>query len=614
MAAVLALAALIVTAGPAPERPVPFAVVVVDDQTGRGVPLVELKTVNEIRYVTDSAGVAAIDEPGLIGRSVFFHVRSHGYEFAKDGFGIRGQALKVVAGGGATIRVKRVNVAERLYRVTGGGIYRDSVLVGRPTPIKEPLLNAQVLGQDSVLMARYRGKLHWFWGDTNKPAYPLGNFHTPGAVSDPPGEGGLDPDAGVDLTYYTDANGFARPTAALPGPGPTWLGGLAAFRDETGTERLVAGYAKIRPPLETYERGVVAFDPEKAGFEKVATFPLTAPSYPTGHTLTLKEGDATFLSYTTPFPLTRVRALMADLADPARYESFTCLTPGSTIDRPEFDRAADGALRFAWRANAPAVGPTEQAKFVRQGKMKAGEGLAALRDVETGAAVVAHAGTVAWNAYRGRWIMIAVETMGKPSFLGEVWFAEADSPLGPWAYARRVVTHDRYSFYNPKHHPEFDADGGRRIYFEGTYVTTFSGNIDPTPRYDYNQVMYRLDLSDPRLALPVAVYEPAPGVYATGPEAFRAAGGAPPRFFAREKAAPGSVGLGKGAGGPAFQAVAPGTAEPPKGTVPLYAGAIAAGDSPTYTTAAPVGASPVGQVWPALSSVRLPTGAGKAAP
>ena len=103
--------------------------------------------------------------------------------------------------------------------------------------------------------------------------------------------------------------------------------------------------------------------------------------------------------------------------------------------------------------------------------------------------------------------MIAVQSYGSSSFLGEVWYAEADTPLGPWVYARKVVTHHRYSFYNPKRHPMFDQDGGRVIYFEGTYAATFSGNPDPTPRYDYNQVMYQLDLSDPRLALPVAIYE-----------------------------------------------------------------------------------------------------------
>jgi len=52
----------------------------------------------------------------------------------------------------------------------------------------------------------------------------------------------------------------------------------------------------------------------------------------------------------------------------------------------------------------------------------------------------------------------------------------------------------------------FDQEGGRIIYFEGTYTATFSGNKDPTPRYDYNQVMYQLDLSDKRLALPVPIY------------------------------------------------------------------------------------------------------------
>ena len=64
---------------------------------------------------------------------------------------------------------------------------------------------------------------------------------------------------------------------------------------------------------------------------------------------------------------------------------------------------------------------------------------------------------------------------------------------------KTVVTHDRYSFYNPAHHPFFDQKGGRIIYFEGTYTAEFSGNDSPTPRYDYNQVMYRLDLGDPRL-------------------------------------------------------------------------------------------------------------------
>ena len=96
---------------------------------------------------------------------------------------------------------------------------------------------------------------------------------------------------------------------------------------------------------------------------------------------------------------------------------------------------------------------------------------------------------------------------GDSSFLGEVWYAEADTPVGPWAYARKIVTHNKYSFYNPKQHAYFDQDGGCIIYFEGTYSHTFSGSLEnATPRYNYNQIVYRLNLDDRRLALSVAVY------------------------------------------------------------------------------------------------------------
>src|SRR3954451_11768439 len=78
---------------PSPRSFQPFRIEVVDDETGRGVPLVELKTVNQIRLVTDSNGITAFDEPRTMGRKVFFPEKSHGYEFARDGFGSRGVAL-----------------------------------------------------------------------------------------------------------------------------------------------------------------------------------------------------------------------------------------------------------------------------------------------------------------------------------------------------------------------------------------------------------------------------------------------------------------------------------------------------------------------------------------
>src|SRR5438093_5808975 len=90
----------------------PFKITVVDEQTGRGVPLVELRTVNGIRLVTDSNGIAAFDEPGLMDQPVFFFVQGHGYEFPKDGFGIRGKAIPIRPGGEARLTIKRINIAE----------------------------------------------------------------------------------------------------------------------------------------------------------------------------------------------------------------------------------------------------------------------------------------------------------------------------------------------------------------------------------------------------------------------------------------------------------------------------------------------------------------------
>jgi hypothetical protein len=153
-----------------------FKIIVIDDTTERGVPLVELKTTNEAAYYTDSNGIVAFYEPGLMGQTVYFHIKSHGYEYPADGLGQRGVALKAMPGGSATIKLKRINIAERLYRITGAGIYRDSLLTGHPVPLRQPLLNGQVTGQDAGHAIRYRGKLYWFWGDTNQLAYPLGNF------------------------------------------------------------------------------------------------------------------------------------------------------------------------------------------------------------------------------------------------------------------------------------------------------------------------------------------------------------------------------------------------------------------------------------------------------
>src|SRR5262245_41698306 len=222
-----------------------FAIHFVDEQTGRGVPLVELKTDNSAAWWTDSNGIVAFNEPGLMDTEVYFHVRSPGYEYPSDMFKNRGLALKPTRGGSATIKIKRLNVAERLYRVTGQGIYRDSVLVGHPVPTKQPVLNGKVMGQDTVIATPYRGKIYWFWGDTDRPGYPLGNFKASGATSELPGRGGLDPGVGVDFSYFVDKEGFCKAMCPQPKDGLHWIESLFTVPDEQGTERLVARMANV---------------------------------------------------------------------------------------------------------------------------------------------------------------------------------------------------------------------------------------------------------------------------------------------------------------------------------------------------------------------------------
>src|ERR1700712_5508428 len=111
----LCLACMLLSTGIAfaQTKPVVFAEIrVVDAETGRGVPLVQLETVNGLSFVTDNAGRIAFHEPGLMGREVFFTVRSHGYEAKKDGFGFAGVRITPRAGKAAEVLVKRRNIAE----------------------------------------------------------------------------------------------------------------------------------------------------------------------------------------------------------------------------------------------------------------------------------------------------------------------------------------------------------------------------------------------------------------------------------------------------------------------------------------------------------------------
>ena len=205
------------------------------------------------------------------------------------------------AGGKATLKIKRLNLAQRLYRITGAGIYRDTLLIGEKPPIREPLLNGLVFGSDSVVNAVYRGKIYWFWGDTNRPALSAWKFSRPRRhVRTLPDTADSTRRRESISTILSDDKGFARPTAQMPGEGPTWIDGLVVLREDDGRERMFAAYVKVKPPLDVYQRGLAEFDDESGSFKKVTEFDNDAPAYPGGHPFVMRDGDIDYVYFCRP--------------------------------------------------------------------------------------------------------------------------------------------------------------------------------------------------------------------------------------------------------------------------------------------------------------------------
>lgn len=427
----------------------PCRILVVDESNGWPVPLVELKTTHNLRFVTDNAGTIALDAPELLDRETWFHLEGHGYSVAKDGFGFQGVRLVPRSGETLTVKVHRQLAAKRLGCLTGGGIFAESQKLG----LELDWVDQGVFGCDSVQNAVHDGRMFWNWGDTVLHNYPLGRFHMTGATTEIEPLESFEPPVRLRYRYFTDEAGTVRNVAEMPGDGPTWLGGYASLPDQTQRHRLVATYTKIDPPLDTYELGLCVWNDQLEKFEKTQVLwqksdaAPTPPPAPMGHAIPWRDASGKqWVLFGDPFPSIQLEPTFEAWSDPSRWQQL----------KPQ-----------EWVA---VKGSDQQ--------------------------IQPHRGSVAWSGYRGRWVTVFTQLHGEPSLLGEIWYAEADAPTGPWKDAVKVVTHADYTFYNPKLHPEFTAADSPVLLFEGTYTHTFSGNSRPTPRYDYNQVLYRLDLDE----------------------------------------------------------------------------------------------------------------------
>ncbi|MEJ5275559.1 MAG: hypothetical protein WHU94_06585 [Thermogemmata sp.] len=491
----------------------PYAEIrVLDAESGRGVPLVELETVHHVRFVTDNAGRIAVGDPDLLDREVFFYVHSHGYEVPKDGFGFRGVRLTLQAGQPSVIRLKRRQIAERLCRLTGEGLYRDSVLLGYRIPqlpaggreavTAERRARGLVAGQDSVQAALYRQRIFWFWGDTNRLLYPLGLFRTAGATT-PLFKEDFDPAEGIPYEYFTDPSGFARPMIPYPQrpEGVIWIDGVCVVPDEQGQERLLCHYSRRKGLAEELEHGIALWNDDQQIFEPVRELPLAERwRHPFGHATRWVHEGVPYLLFGNPAPVVRVPARYQAVLDPRQYEAFSCAS-GVKDGKPVGPLRDDqGRLQWRWQKEYPPVDAQTEWRWLQTGRLQASETRFCPADhSRPSQRIHLHNGTVRWNPYRQRWLLIAGQIGGQDSLLGDVWYAEATEPTGPFRQAIRIVQHERYSFYNVCHHPFLDRQGGRFIHLEGTYTAEFSGNPIRTPRYDYNQILYRVDLDHPGL-------------------------------------------------------------------------------------------------------------------
>ena len=560
---------------------------IVDAASGRGVPMAEVRASGRF-WVSDSAGLVAVVEPDALDGTSTLSIRSHGYV-------ARSTVVTLDRGGRSTVELQRRMPSERLYRVTGAGIYRDSVLLAEPTPLLEPLLTAQVAGLDSTHTAVHDGRLFWVWGDTLRPSYPLGHFKTAGATSPLPGSkrARIAPDVGIDLTYFVGDDGFSRPVAPVADEGLVWTSGLVSLGAD-----LIGTWVNVDGADDDPVGGLVVWDDAREEFAILTSWMDPLPAEPSGTAFVERErvyftdigGDD------GAFRVVRAEADLESLADPSTYATWTA-HDGTDVVR------SGGQPVYAWRPAAPPTTGLARPEHMLHGH---------LRDPLADTDVGDHIGSVFWNEHVGRYVRISARPWGDDAFLGETWLALGDTPMGPWAWAQKVATHDDYSFYNPRHHPEFDD--GSLVQFEGTYSATFSDADAPTPRYDYNQIMHRVDLD--ALVLPVPVYGDALQTRtAMRPADLAGADAEPARFFALDRAAEGAVPMrwsgpdcwprrlgSDGAGETAFW-VLPTGASPQ--TVPLHGNG-------TSTPAAHAGGFPttvLGAVWPNPIAIPFPVSA-----
>ena len=455
----------------------------VDSADNRPIPLVITTTIDNVVTVSDNAGFVSIPVNVRLGTQYYLHVTSPGYDLPADGFGYRGIHLKVSKDFHA-VRLRRTNIAQRSGRVTGISKYIHAQSLGKFQDVSEQPLT----GMDSVQSASINGTHYVFYGDTNWTGYPLGNFKTTNGIAT---RQTILPNCPYTVNFSIDSQGNAASSIDAPSTeqGVVWLSGVVTI---DGT---IFGYANHRKSLALQlSHGHVHWDPKRKKFIDFIRLANESWRHIDGHPLRFNEKDGDFLLFGHAIPNIRVPAEQRALLSENAYETFTCLLSNGEVAK---DNAGNPIWR--WRKDGQPIDAEREATLVKSGHLTSAHCRFLMNESGSGRTVIPHRGSVRWNPYLKRWILVFTAINEPESILGEVFLASASKPTGPWTSCIKIASHPKYSFYNPVHHSWLDQKDGRIITIEGTYTQTFSGNTVATPQYEYNQLTYQVDLSDNRL-------------------------------------------------------------------------------------------------------------------
>ena len=159
--------------------------------------------------------------------------------------------------------------------------------------------------------------------------------------------------------------------------------------------------------------------------------------------------------------------------------------------------------------------------MVANGLYRRDESWNQFRDRDTGKNNTHRAWHSHLNEHRKRWIAVFSEINGqhglmvKPPYtgpppllagnpayegtiLGEVWYTEADTPVGPWVYGACESLRTTTTAFTIRDIIRFLTRRGGVHFFEGSFATIYSKAVDKTPRYDYDQLMSGSSMGDPQ--------------------------------------------------------------------------------------------------------------------